>query len=97
MYYIQSQSNLLYKVKDALEAFFGDKAEVQWSNDKLYVKVKEGFPAEDHPLSPEEVERGMIGGGRIDGLDGKMFCISVEEITEWPFLVPTPTVPPTTE
>lgn len=85
MYYVQSASNMLYKVSDALKVLFGDKADVQWSNGKVYVRVKSGFPSEDHYLTPAQISQGVIGGGRIDGLDGKMFVIDTNEIKEWPW------------
>lgn len=81
-FYVQSAGNLVNKLSDILEEFFGDKAEVKWINGKLHVKVKEnaGFVGEDHFLSAEEIAQGVCGGGRIDGLDGKTFCIEVSEI-----------------
>jgi len=87
MFYVQSAGSLTYKVNDALQKLFGDKAEVQWHNGQVYVKVKPdaGFVTEDHHLTDEQVKQGVVGGGRIDGLDGKMFKIKVEEIKEWPW------------
>jgi len=86
-FYVQAAGNLTYKVEHALQKFFGDKAEVHWYNGQVFVKVKDnaGFVAEDHRLTDEEIKQGVFGGGRIDGLDGKMFCIKVEEIKEWPW------------
>lgn len=86
-FYVQSAGNLTNKVEEALQKFFGDKAEVHWYNGYVYVKVKPdaGFVGEDHHLTDEEVAMGVCGGGRIDGLDGKMFKINVEEIKTWPW------------
>jgi hypothetical protein len=86
-FYVQSAGNLTYKVDSALRKLFGDKAEVQWYNGDVYVKVDAdaGFVTEDHRLTDEEIAQSVCGGGRIDGLDGKMFRIKVEEIKEWPW------------
>ena len=91
MYYVQGAGNLLYKISDVLEEYFGDKAEVRgWCDGKLYVKVKEdaGFKDEESRLSKEEIEKGVCGGGLKLGLDGKTFCIEVKEIKDWPWLIP---------
>jgi hypothetical protein len=84
-FYVQSAGNFTYKVEDALQKFFGDKAEVRWYNGAVYVRVNDdaGFTTEDHRLTEDGVAQGVFGGGRIDGLDGKMFRIKVEEIKEW--------------
>ena len=86
-FYVQSAGNLTYKIETALQKFFGDKAEVHWYNGQVYVKIKPdaGFVTEDRYLTDEQIAQGVMGGGRIDGLDGKMFNIKVEEVKDWPW------------
>lgn len=79
-FYVQSAGNLIFKINDLLKEYFGDKAEVNWKDGVVYVKVKEGFPTVDTKLTSEQVAKGMMGGGRVDGLDGKSFAIEVTEI-----------------
>lgn len=85
MYYVQSHGHLLNKTEEALTKSFGDKAEVRWYNGKLYIRFKPdaGFPGEDHFLTKEQIGNGMCGGGRIDGLDGKMFTLEAKEVQDW--------------
>lgn len=89
MYYVRGSANLQSEISKLLTDFFGDKAEVRgWSDGKLYVKVKEdaGFKGKEDRLSKEEIEQGVCGGGIVEGLDGKLFCIQVSQIENWPWL-----------
>ncbi len=89
MYYVQGAGNLTYKIHDVLEKYFGKKAEVRgWSDGKLYVKVKPdaGFEDKEDRLSEDEVKKGVCGGGVMLGLNGKVFCIEVTEIEDYPWL-----------
>jgi hypothetical protein len=89
MYFVQGAGNLLDKICDVLQEYFGDKAEVRgWCDGKLYVKVKDdaGFKDKHKRLSEEEIKMGVMGGGTVLGLDGKTFCIRVEEIKDYPWV-----------
>ena len=88
-FFVNSAGNLRDQICNILKNFFSDdKAEVRgWSDGKLYVKVKEnaGFKDQDFHLNEEQIKEGCFGGGRIEGMDGKLFRIDVTEIKDWPW------------
>lgn len=84
MYFVSTESRLIYLLLDVLKEKFSDKADVTWENGHLFIKFKDdaGFKKEEDFLSKEEIEMGVVGGGLTLALDGCKLEIVVKEIKE---------------
>lgn len=78
MYFVSRNKRMASEVAEALKKHFGDNATVNLQETSIQVYVKDGHPDLRRYLSEEEIERGVLGGGHVQGLDGHIFSIRVE-------------------
>lgn len=81
-YYISAHKVLRDEIADALDILFNymgvTMAEITKPDDRtVVVKVISGHPTIDEHLSGTQLEDGVIGGGRREGLNGKTFTIHI--------------------
>lgn len=84
-FFVDSNKTLRDEIKALLTARFGaDKLEFKEDGHKLYIRVAKnaGSPTQEFRLTQEEVDAGVCGGGTIEGLDGKDFCITISQLPD---------------
>jgi folate-binding Fe-S cluster repair protein YgfZ len=84
-YFITGSGHLSAILQNLLEYHFNDKAKISTASSSIstiYVEVdaNAGYKDEEKRLTVEEVKAGVIGGGFRQGLNGKKFKITVEEV-----------------
>lgn len=85
-YFISSRGRFIDEVVTALEKHFQSHANIEVSTGMsnggkdITVHVVDGFDSKVDRLSEEEIKRHVMGGGFVQGLNGKTFSLTIEEL-----------------